>query len=170
MTIIKTLGFTLCITAMFSFIIAAGLFQVAAWQTLTVFAVLGLFFYYLFGPEDNLQSLSLVFITSAVFLVITGFLSNAAVEIFAQMIGKLTKTGATASLFGKQNVLLSLTLLFVGLFAPALALLQFKEKQSLDYKLLLRCAVSAGLVYLLVWFVYTWAISRVIGTAAVVAG
>ena len=182
MGLLRTLGFTLCITIIFSAILAGSVFQVPAWQKLGLFAVLGLLFYYLFGPDDNMHSLGLVFITSAVFLTITGFLGNAALEILGALTGQVRELsgpvgpgvreqiGSLATIFGKSNVLLGLILLFVGLFGPALALLQLKEKQKIDWGILIRSAISIGLVYLLVFFAYQWALARVLGAHMVAIG
>lgn len=176
MGLLRTLSFTLCITALLGFVLSSGILAFPDWQYLLVFAVLGLLFFYVFGPDESLQEISILFITSAVVLIVSGFLGNAAMDILPVVTGRIQAAGGqvpplqVATLFGRTNVLLRLVLLFIGMFAPALAILRFKEKQKIDWGILIRSAICTGLVYLLALLVYTWALARVIGAHVVSFG
>jgi len=172
MGFLRTLSFTLCITTLLVFVLTASIVILPLWQQLLIFAVLGLLFYFVFGPEEALHELGILFITSAVVLILTGFLGNMAIAVLNAVRGRVGDFGAgqLSALFGQTNVLLGLVLLFIGMFGPAAAFLQFKEKQKIEWGIFVRSAISVGLVYLLAFLVSRMVLARIIGMTAVGIG
>jgi hypothetical protein len=175
MTLLKTIGYALCITLLFSIILSNNILSFSPLTELVMFAFVGAALYFIFGPDEHLQSVAIVFIASAVCLIITGFLGNAAAEILSVLTGRIAEVhGAMGirappvqigTLFGQRNVLAGTILLFIGMFGPAMAIQKFKEKMPLDYGVLLRSAVSVGIIYAIALVIYTLVMARVIGGA-----
>jgi hypothetical protein len=175
MTLLKTIGYAFCITILFALILSNNILEISAFTEFVIFALVGLALYFIFGPDEHLQSVTTVFIASAIVLIITGFLGNAAAQILDAMtrhvaevqgqMGAGMPTSNIATLFGQRNVLAGTLLLFVGMFGPALAIQKFKEKMPLDYGVLLRSAVSVAIIYVIALIIYTITMSHVIGGA-----
>jgi hypothetical protein len=171
MTLLRTLGFTVCFTALAAIIMTHSVISLPGMLEFLIFVIMGAAIYFIFGPEEHLSYASLVFITAAVVLIITGFLGNAAVQIAEAMMRRAIETGARtfqiATVLGSRNVLLGLISLFIGIFAPSAALIKFKDKQQIDYGTLLRSAISVGIIYIIALLIYTLAMARVIGGEAI---
>jgi hypothetical protein len=174
MSLIRTIGFTVCFTALTAIIMTNSVIRLPSTLEFLIFAIVGAAIYFIFGPEEHLSYASLVFITAAVVLIITGFLGNAAVQIAEAMMGRAIETGARtfqiATVLGSRNVLLGLISLFIGIFAPSVALIKFKDKQPIDYGTLLRSAISAGVIYIIALLIYKLAMSHVIDGVGVLTG
>jgi len=178
MTIVRTLGFTLCITALMSILLAQSVLQISFAGLFLISAAIGIGLYYLFGPEDHLQSTSLVFISVAVVTILAGFLTNAfqtylsvAGQRLQIALGEVATSPAGrlgpqlmqgfATVFNRRTVLLELAILFVGLFGPAVALLRYKEHEKIDYGILVRSAAAVAIVYVIAFIIYYWALANV---------
>jgi len=174
MTLLRTLGFTVCITALVAIIMTRSAISLPGMLEFLIFVIMGAAIYFIFGPEEHFSYASIVFITAAVVLIITGFLGNAAVQIAEAMMRKAIETGARtfqiATVLGSRNVLLGLISLFIGIFAPSVALIKLKDKQPIDYGTLLRSAISVGVVYIIALLIFKLAMSHVIGGVGVLTG
>jgi hypothetical protein len=169
MGLLRTLGFTVCFTALAAIIMTSAIIELPGLLEFLIFVIVGAAVYFIFGPEEHLSYASLVFITASVVLIITGFLGNAAVQILEAISQKGSAAASTmVSIFSSRNVLLGLISLFIGIFAPSAALIKFKDKQPIDYGTLLRSAISVGVIYIIALLIYTVAISQVIGTGTLI--
>lgn len=169
MGLLRTLGFTMCFAALTAIIMTNAVLNLPSMLELLIFVIVGAAIYFIFGPEEHLSYASLVFITAAVVLIITGFLGNIAVKFVEAYLQRRPETVSNlGSIFGEHNVLLGLISLFIGIFAPSAALIQFKDKQQIDYGTLLRSAISVGIIYIIALLIYTLAMAQVIGTGTVI--
>jgi hypothetical protein len=165
MGLLRTLGFTVCFTALTAIIMTSSVIRLPGMLEFLIFVIVGAAVYFIFGPEEHFSYASLVFITAAVVLIITGFLGNAAVQIAEAMMRKSIETGARtfqiATVLGSRNVLLGLISLFIGIFAPSAALIKFKDKQQIDYGTLLRSAISIGVIYIIALLIFKLTMSHI---------
>jgi len=162
MGLLRTLGFTVCFTALTAIIMTSSVLVLPGMLEFLIFVIVGAAVYFIFGPEEHFSYASLVFITAAVVLIITGFLGNIAVKFIEAYLQRSPEMASNiASIFGERNVLLGLISLFIGIFAPSVALIKFKDKQPIDYGTLLRSAISIGVIYIIALLIFKLTMSHI---------
>ena len=152
MTFLKTLGYTLVVTLLFGFLITQPFLETGTFGKLILFLIFGFGLYFLFKEHDVEEittRLSMTYIPGAVvilFGITTNILETISTAIVQRGVG-ITQLGVMANLVTRQNILLNLILLLIGLYGP-LYMLRWKEKEG-AYKQTTWSILCVAVLYLI---------------------
>ena len=162
MTFLKTLLFTVCVTILFGLLLANSLGPLPSFLMFMILLLVGVSLYTLFRKEpaqEIITKISIIYISSSIVFIIIGFTTNFA-HMMTQLIKQISPQQFTImGFFGEQNILLTLILLFVGLYGPTY---YFKRKENLSLKQIFYSLGSVLLIYIIAFTIYAIIESKLI--------
>ncbi|MBW2969803.1 hypothetical protein KY309_01725 [Candidatus Woesearchaeota archaeon] len=152
-----TIAYTIITAILFSLIIFE---PVGTIGQIISYAILGCMLYLTFKKEtfdEIITKTNMLFIPAAIVQIAISSIINVLKEIFSLRAG--TQIANFATEIPDRKILLSLLLIFIGLYAPIYAL-RWKEK---TYKPMIWAAISIAILYLVVLIITTLILNRIGG-------